>query len=232
MKKMAVLLISWAVWAGQAGEPALDTNYFQMVLKRATAFELPAAAAQLVRQARPEYRIGTATNVVRVALRMRPAATLAVVEVVSRVDPDSAGAISETAVREQPGLAADIAGRAAMGAPGRAGEIVTRTGRAAPGELSDVANAAAGSAPGASVEILRAAAGVRPELGPFIEEEIARCGSSRPSVSGCLSRAEQNADRARKNGGGETSRGRGGRPGLKPPHEGGEPPGGRNYAKP
>src|SRR5215469_4707377 len=119
-------------------QPAIDTNALFVFLKSAPAAELPAAAALLVRHAPDSFRLATATNVVMVAVRFNPAASVAIVSEVCREAPDLAALLAVAAAREQPGLADEIARVATVHSPGLAGEIVGRVGQSAPNDLRSV----------------------------------------------------------------------------------------------
>jgi hypothetical protein len=213
-------------------QSASDTNYFERVLRSAPAAEMPAAAASLVTRAAPAERFTTAAHVVRIAVRINPAATLPVVSALSRAEPGVAAVVSEIASAEQPLLVEQITRCAAATIPARAGEIVVRIGRLAPENLRNVAAAAALSAPGENRDILRAIAVVRPELKTYLEQEINRWGRSLPPVVRSFDRAEQAHLRAATGHDEPLRLNSPDRPVSKPPRGDGKPPGGRNYAKP
>jgi hypothetical protein len=239
-RSAAVFAVCLAAGTLLAQAPS-ETNDFRTLLARATRAELPALAARLVQQARSKDRISTATNVVREAVRMNPVATVAIVGAVVQAEPDAAGVIAEAAASQEVSLAPDIARVAAAVASPNAGEVVVRVGRVTPEDLRDIAVAASSLAPMANREILRAVGTVRPELGPYIEIEISRCGRKVPPVSRCLDRAEAALALVRppfgpvssKPGNERPSGGMPSRPiGPKPSRGEGHPPGGRNYARP
>lgn len=229
-------ILCWFVSAVTA-QPAIDTNHILAVLKSTPAAELPAAAALLVQQAGPEERIMMATNVVALTIRLNPAATVATVAAISHEQPSLAAVVAQTAARTQPQLAEDIARVATAMSPSSAGDIVERVGPSAMDDLRAVVSAASREAPGENRAIIRATGIVRPELRPYLEAEVARCGRNLPPVVRCFDQAEQAQRRVVDSGAGDPGSGSSSpRPAIpptsKPPHDGGAPPGGRNYAKP
>jgi UDP-GlcNAc:undecaprenyl-phosphate/decaprenyl-phosphate GlcNAc-1-phosphate transferase len=237
LKATAMFLVMFLTPGMQAGVSSIATNDFERILRKAPSAELPAAARALVKAARPEARTATAVAVVKLAVRINPAATTFTVCELVRADPASAAAVSETATQEEPELACEIARAASFAAPARSGEIVTAIGTVVPLQLRDVAAAAAGVAPRSARSIIQAIEVVNPELKPFLDREVALYGAAEPSVERCYSRAEQaffkatrsQPDNSRQINPRATSpRGSD----SKPPKGGGHPPGGRNYAKP
>lgn len=205
------------------------TNDIHAILSGVRVPEVPWVATLLVHQASARARIATAREVVKVAVRMNPAATIAIVGAIARAEPATSAAVAETAACEQPTLAADITRAAAGVAPGYAGEIVMAVCEVSPGEYRSVALAAARGSPGAGIEILRAVGEAKPQLKPYIEIELAKHPRAVPSVDRCLNNAERAHGRAAADP--ESARSRQSK-GDKPPRGNGNPPGGRNYARP
>ena len=239
IKRSTVLFLVCLAAVPLVADSRSETNEVRTLLAAATRAEMPALAARLVQRARPKDRISTATNVVREAVRMNPAATVAIVGAVVRAEPDAAGAIAETAANQEASLAPEIARVAAAVVSRNAGEVVVRVGRITPQDLRDIAVAASSLAPMANRDILRAVGTVRPELGQYIDIEISKCGRKVPPVSRCLDRAEAALALARPPSGPSSSKPGNERPsggsrpiGPKPPRGQGHPPGGRNYARP
>jgi hypothetical protein len=246
---MRTIAIAWMVCLVETGIVSgeqLAAARCAASLKSVPAAELPAAAALLMKASGPQNPTEAATNLVKVAVRINPAATPAIVGAVVRAAPEMASAVSHTAATEVPGLAPAITTAAVGAAPARAAEIVVAVCSVTPAEYRNVVLAAARAAPCLNKEILKAVGVVRPDLKPFIEIELARYPRANPSVSRCLDRAELAQARAAAAGAGlGTSSGRvpqsgGPRSPLLPPGHGGSlpprgdevPPGGRNYARP
>lgn len=226
---VSICLLPWTL----NGAPLLDTNYFARELRAATRAELPARAGALVRQAAPQLRSATALQVVRMATLINPMTVANIVCEVSRVDPASVTVIAQAATKDQPEFAAEIARAAAVAVPFHAGEIMASVGSCVPDALRDVGMAIAAVAPSAGREIVVAMAVIRPDLKPYLETELNRCGTRIPSVGRCWDRAELALARSA----GErvlrpTTPGSAPTANPRPPRGGGQPPGGRNYAKP
>ena len=235
-----VVVASVALWVLQTAllaDPAPDVERWENLLRNTPAAELPASVAKTLQQAGPAQLPATATNVVKLAVRINPAATLAIVSAASAAEPQLVGIISEIAAGEQKQLAPEIARCAALACPLRAREIVIRVGQLAPTDLRSIALEVSRVAPSQNREIIRAAGTVRPELWHYLEQELERYGRTMPSVSRCFDRAEQARERqaraASKSSGGEGLRAQPAvPPSSKPPRGGANPPGGRNYARP
>jgi len=212
----------------------VDANRLEQLLRAGPAAEMPAAAARLLHQARLQEREAVATNLVKVAARVRPAATAGVVAALCREEPNLAATIAEVAAQEQPLCIFDISRAASACSPGRAGQVVEQLGRLAPDSVQEIAVASSEAAPAQAWRILLAVGAVQSELRPYLDTELARYGSRLPQVRPCLDRATQAMVATRPVG---TDRSTppvtpATRPGDKPPKGGGGPPGGRNYAKP
>ncbi len=144
----------------------------QKQLASVAASELPAQAAQLVKDAAPAGREATTINVVKAAITARPAATTAVVGAIARAVPDVAGIAAGTATAQQPRQAITIARAAAAAAPSQAGTIVAAVCKAAPKEFRSVALVVAAAAPGSEKEVLRGLGTAFPNLGARIDQAI------------------------------------------------------------
>jgi UDP-GlcNAc:undecaprenyl-phosphate GlcNAc-1-phosphate transferase len=242
MKTTLMLSIMFLVNSSLAGE-SLGTNDLTVRLRGVPAAELPAVSAGLVKRAKTQDRTVLAIHVVKAGVRINPAAASAIVGAITRAVPETAAFTARAGAEEQPDMAEAIVRAAAGIAPDCAPEIVKAVSSVIPDDYRSIALAAAKVAPSASTGILRAIGRIRPELRPYIDEEIAKYGRRTPSVSRCLARAEIAQARdaadalARKSD--SPSSPQGGRPlslliplDQKPPR-GGEPlPGGRNYARP
>jgi hypothetical protein len=203
-------------------------------LKGVPAAELPAKAAELVQDSKPLHRSAMATNVVKAAVRINPAAAPLIIGAVARAMPETAAVAAQAAAVDQPVEIEEVTRAAVAVVPARAGQIVLAVCRASPDEYRRIAITAARVAPAAARDILNAVCVVRPELKPYIDMEMA-VHRDIPSVMWCLDQAEDARSRAdaanRKDSGSGTERG-GPQSKSKPPHGNGNPPGGRNYARP
>ncbi len=101
-------------------------------LKSVPAAELPAKAADLVRNAKLSQRGEVTVNVVRAAVGMNPAAAPAIVGAIARAVPDMAALAAGTAAGEQPKQASAIARAHAADAPARSGKVVAASLRVVP----------------------------------------------------------------------------------------------------
>lgn len=182
-------LIAIALIAGLFGRAQLfaaDTakpNPWQQTLNAVPAPELPARAAELVKNAKARDRRKVTVQVIDAALARNPAAAVAVVGAVARAVPEVAALAAGAAAAAQPAQAADIARAAASSAPAEAGKIVAAVCRAAPQQYREIAARVAQVAPGAKGEILRAVASVFPELKPGIEQALAGGEAAAPPVA-------------------------------------------------
>jgi hypothetical protein len=236
MKKLAILTV--CVSLATVGAFAKDSITQQ--LNSVPAAELPASAANLVKQAKARDWGKTTVEVVKSAVQINPAAAPAVVGAIARSVPEMAHVAAEIAATEQPKQAAAIAKAAAAAAPTKAGKIVTSVCRAVPSEYQSVAVAVSQAAPGSSREVLKAVASVNPDLKPSIEGALERQTSGTLPVANTLQTA---AGQGRPPvASGPLPKG----PTIEPPFvpipntpttitpatSGEVPPGGRNYAKP
>lgn len=213
-----------------AAEP-LGITKLESCLKAMPAAELPAGAAVLVKNSSPAERIAIATNVVKTAVQINPAAATLIVGAVARAVPETAALCAGAAAAGQPGQTEEITRTAVAVVPAQAGHIVVAVCRATPDEYKQIAITAARVAPVAARDILKAVGTVKPELRPYIDMEMALHTRDIPSVTWCLDQAEDARSRATAAANRKDSRS--GTPSkLKPPHGNGKPPGGRNYARP
>src|SRR5258706_8065242 len=118
---------------GQKASSVIET------LSGVPAAELPAKAAQLVKEAKARERETTTINVVKAALAMNPAAAPAIVGAISRAVADMAPVAAGTAAAEQPSQSCAIAKAAAAAAPSQAAKIVVAVCRAVPNEYRCIA---------------------------------------------------------------------------------------------
>jgi hypothetical protein len=115
----AACLTTSTAYAGKS--PQLEL--FKKELRAVSAAEMPAKAAQLVSQAKPEARATTAENVVSAVFAVRPVALIAAVSAIARANPDVASVAAAKAATLQPKQSAAIALAAADAAPAQAGKI-------------------------------------------------------------------------------------------------------------
>ena len=173
---------------GGAAESA-RTGHFKGILAKAPAPELPAKAAEMVREAPKGERESTTIGVVKAAVGLRATAAPAVVGAIARSVPEMAALAAATAAAEQPKQSAAIARAAVAAAHSKAGSIVVATCRAVPNEYRNIAVAAAQAAPGSGKEILEAVEAALPSLKPAIEKILAGYRGAAPSVAAVLSQA-------------------------------------------
>ena len=226
----------------------LDRSAITEAMKRVPAAELPACAAELLKNCSAQETT-VVSNVVSAAIKINPAATPLVVGAVARGAPESAALAAQVAALQQPEQIQSIARAAAGVVPARAGEIVAALLHANTNAYRDVALSAARVAPAASIKILHAIAEVRPDLKPYLEKELQAQRQRKISVERSLYRSELALARARslalpvkpfrsdagQNLASQTGGAAAQAAGQKPPRGNGNGngnPGGRNYAKP
>jgi hypothetical protein len=152
--------------------------------------ELPARAAQIVSQTKPDEQEQKAEAVLRAALSVRPASGPAVVGAISRSVPAVAPLLAVIGVEVQPKMAGPIIKAAATAAPDQAGKIVYRISKEFPKQYRIAALAAAEGAPKAAPEILAALGSALPNLKPAIEAALAGQPSGQVSVPAVLAAVE------------------------------------------
>lgn len=166
-----------------------ESKALKKALSSVPAAELPAKAAQLVKEAKPYAWEETTINVVKPAVAINPAAAPAIVGAIARAVVSMASVAAGTAASEQPKQACAIARAAAAAAPTQAGPIVLAVCKAAPEDYRCIAIAVSQAAPGTRKDILRAVAYARPELEPDIEKALDSSGASGPSIVTTLDHA-------------------------------------------
>jgi hypothetical protein len=134
------------------------------------AAEMPATAAQLVKQAVPDARSATTVAVVKGAIALRPTAAALVVAAISKAVPEMASIAASTAAGLQPGQVTAIAKAAAAAAPAQAGRIVFAVCREVPTDYRKVALGVSEAVPNANKEILASVGAAVPSLKPAIDQ--------------------------------------------------------------
>jgi hypothetical protein len=167
-----------------------DVEVFKKNFQTVRAPELPARAAELVSQTKPEQQEPTAEAVVRAALNVRPASGPAVVGAISRAVPSVAAVTAATAAELQPRMLGPIVKAAAAAAPEHAGAIVYRVAKTSPKQYRLVAIAAAEGAPQASSDILAALGSALPNLQPGLQAAAAKQPAGKVSVPAVLAQIE------------------------------------------
>ncbi len=241
-------MVSTLVGLGTLNSFAGDaSNPFKETLSGVPPIELPAKAAQVVKETKASQRQTATINVVKAAVGINPAAAPAIVGAIARTTPEMASAAAGTAAAAQPKQAGAIAKAAAAGAPTKAGKIVTAVCRAAPMDYRGIAIAVSQAVPGAAKEILEAVASALPDLKPYIEEAITSFRGGVLTVAAVLDQAAKLAQTSPGSGSGPVAlapMARG--PSIAPPYlpmsgtpanvtpttSGEVPVGGRNYASP
>ena len=220
---------------------ASATSRYQQALAAVPAPELPAKAAELVKQAKTRDLATTTVGVTKAAVTINSATAPSVVGAIARAVPDMADVAAGAAAAEQPKQAAAIAKAAAAAAPSKAGKIVVAVCRAVPKDYRSVAVAVAQTVPGSAKEVLAAVASAIPELKSGVEAALTAYTGDTISVAAILDQASDslNGTAAAK---GSSARG----PTVGPPFiplsgtvttitpdtSGEVPTGGRDYAKP
>ena len=157
------------------------------------AAELPAKAAEMIKQTKASGREAMTIKVLKSALEINPAAAPAVVGAIARSVPDMAAVAAGTAAGQQPKQAGIIARAAATVAPGKAGKIVAAVCRAVPNDFRNIAIIVAQAVPGAGKEILEAVGLAIPDLKPFIAQAMAAAKGNVTSVAEVLDQSVVNA---------------------------------------
>ena len=223
MRHIAIITLSFVCLTAFNSFAKDASKSLKKTLSSVPAAELPAKAAQLVKDTKPYDQEVTTINVVKVTVGMNPAAASAIVGAIARAVVPMAPVAAGTAAEEQPKQACAIAKAAAAAAPSQAGPIVLAVCKAAPNDYRCIAIAVSQAAPGSREDILRAVEYARPELESEIEKALVSSVASTPSVATTLDLAAASYS--------QTS-------GRRPPTNTppgppiGLPPGGHNYAKP
>lgn len=137
---MTRIVLTLAAIAGLAASAlAADPIDYKQVLVSVTVLEMPAKAAELVKQAPKADREVVTSATVNNAAALRPTALPAVVGAIARAVPEMAATAASVAAAAQPKLAVEIARAAAVSAPTQAVAIVKAIGAALPAHVRDVA---------------------------------------------------------------------------------------------
>jgi len=245
MKQIAILALGAFLAAplSSFGKDAVKAGPFQTTLSSVPAAEMPAKAADLVKQTKAREWGTRTVDVVKSALAINPAAAPAVVAAIAKAVPEMASIAAGTAASEQPAQAAAITKAAVAAAPSKAGKVVTAVCRAVPAQYRNVALAASEAAPTAAKEILSGVGVAIPELRSGIDRALASYQGTIPPVAASLETASAttvaaNGDKAA----GPLPKGptqgppytplSGTPTSLTPSSSGLLPPGGRSYAEP
>lgn len=143
-------------------------------LRSVPTAELPAKAASLVAQAKPETAETTVETVVTAAVELKSAAAVAVVSAIARQNNELAPVAAAKAASLRPKEAALIARAAAGAAPAQAGKIVHAVCKAVPTKYALISTAVAQAVPSAAKEIMAAVTSAVPSLKPFVERATSR----------------------------------------------------------
>ncbi len=172
-----------------AADTAPAINYKE-ALSSVKVLEMPAKAAELVKQTAAKDRETITATVVKNAADLKPTALPTVVGAIAKSNPEMAATAAGVAVAAQPKLCVDIAKAAAASAPARASEIVTAICKVLPKEYHAVAVAVAKIVPDSAKSILAAVGAAIPNLKPFIEQAGAGSAAGQINVSGVLAQAQ------------------------------------------
>lgn len=155
MKTVNLVVITFALILGGGVTVAKDKSAtIKEVLGNVPTAEVPAKAADLVSEAKGDVRDAVAADVVRTAIKSKPALTLAVVGAVCQKSPETAPTVAATAAKLHPKQAKQIAQAAAAAAPAKATEIVKAVAKVLPKSHREVALGVSQVAPNSSKEIL------------------------------------------------------------------------------
>ena len=137
---MTKIIFTLAAVAGLAVNAlAAEAIDYKQTLSSVTVLEMPATAAELVKQAAKTDREVVTSAVVNNAAALKPTALPAVVGAIAKSVPEMAPTAASVAAAAQPKLALDIARAAAASAPEQAVAIVKAIGVALPAQVRDVA---------------------------------------------------------------------------------------------
>jgi hypothetical protein len=136
MKKIAIFALAVCVLGGISSfaSESSKASPYRDTLKSVPAAELPAKAADMVKQAKERDWGSRTVAVVKDTAAINPAALTAVVAAIAKAVPEMAAIAAETAAIEQPKQAAAVAKAAAAAAPAKAGKITAAVCRAAPND--------------------------------------------------------------------------------------------------
>jgi hypothetical protein len=191
MKLVASLaLCALAIFTLSSSAADSPAKSVRQTLSAVPMAELPAKAADIVRNAKVRDRGFVTVDVVEAALAINPNAAPTVVAAIAKAVPDMASIAAGKAAELRPNRAAEIGRAAAAAAPSKAAKIAAAVSRAAPAEYRNVAVAVAHAAPGNGAQILRAIASVFPELKPAIDGALAANLKTTPTVASVLDSAK------------------------------------------
>ena len=215
MKTSKLLAFTFAlvVAGGVASAKDESAAAIKSELKKVTTAEMPAKAAMLVSEAKPENRDTVAASVVRIAVKSKPTLTLAVVGAVAQKSPETAPTVAATAAELQPKQASQIAQAAAAAAPAKAAEIVKAVAKVLPKSHREVALAVSQVAPNSSEEVFAGIPASATSSANQPESPDAVNNSRAPTIGGPFVPLSTT-------------------PGNVPPGGGQVPTGGRDYARP
>ena len=195
---MAVDMKQFLIWAlsfvclcfvSASAEDSTPPTQYRQLLETVPALELPAKAAELVKQAESRHRATTAASVTKEAVTLNPPAAPGVVSAIAKAVPELAATVAGTATTEQPKQATAIAEAAATAAPLKAGKIVVEVCRAAPSEYRSVAIVAAQTNPGSAKEPVGTVASVIPNLQAGVKKALTNYSDTSISVAAVLDAA-------------------------------------------
>lgn len=141
--------------------------------------EIPAQAAQLVKQATASQREQIAQTIIAEALSQKSTMAAAVVSAIAKGSPDVAAASAVAAAAQQPKQIGQIAKAAVSAAPEQVSKIVSALSQKFPTQYNLIALAAFEAAPKSGSEILAAVGSAVPTVKGFIARATS---SSLPGV--------------------------------------------------
>lgn len=130
-----------------------EVSVINKTIKEAPAADLPAKAAEMVKQAAQKEKEAVAVAVVRAAIAKKPASTVPVVSSVVKAAPATAPAVAAAAAKLAPDQVEAIATAAALAAPDLADKIVAAIADVNPKAEERVAKAVMLAVPQAQAKI-------------------------------------------------------------------------------
>lgn len=180
-----------------ATKPAASAETTLSALSSTPAVELPAVAARLVRQAKPELRAMVAEEVLQDIVAVNRGCVVPyVVSAMVKQSPEVAAPAAVAASKLQPNDPLPSVKAAVAAAPEQADAIVFAFAREFPEAYPTVAVLAASEMPKQSAAILAAIGRAIPALQPFVDRSLAQFGASQVDVLQALKQVEQMAANA------------------------------------
>jgi len=195
-KSLALVIVSVLALNHAFADKVTELDLAKKELRAVPTAEIPAKAAQLCAQTKPNS--ATAEAVVIAAVELRPAAVVAVVSAISRQNSELAPEVAARAATLRTKEVAAIARAAAGAAPTQAAKIVYAICKALPTKYNVVATAVAQEVPSASKEILAAVGAAVPGVKMFVDR--ANASEKDSSVTSVMTQTDSLVQAAAKAG--------------------------------